>query len=52
MPGVIVEFGVWLGHDLALFESLRGVYEPYNYTRRIIGFGRLRTRGWMSRRCL
>jgi hypothetical protein len=37
-PGVIMEFGVWWGSNLALFESLRAVYEPYNYTRRFIGF--------------
>ena len=37
-PGVIMEFGVWWGANLALFESLRAVYEPYNYTRKIIGF--------------
>lgn len=38
LPGVIMEFGVWWGANLALFESLRAVYEPYNFTRRIIGF--------------
>ncbi|MBI3185471.1 MAG: crotonobetainyl-CoA--carnitine CoA-transferase [Myxococcales bacterium] len=38
VPGVIVEFGVWWGANLALFESLRAVYEPYNFTRSIIGF--------------
>ena len=37
-PGVIMEFGVWWGANLALFESLRAVYEPYNYTRKVIGF--------------
>ena len=36
--GVVIEFGVRWGQNLALFESLRGIYEPYNYTRRIIGF--------------
>lgn len=36
--GVIMEFGVRWGQNLALFESLRGMYEPYNYTRKIIGF--------------
>lgn len=38
IPGVIMEFGVWWGANLALFESLRAVYEPYNYTRKTIGF--------------
>ena len=36
--GVIVEFGVRWGQNLSLFESLRGIYEPYNYNRKIIGF--------------
>lgn len=38
VPGVIMEFGVWWGANLALFENLRAVYEPYNYTRKVIGF--------------
>lgn len=37
-PGVIMEFGVWWGHNLVAFENLRAVYEPYNYTRRVVGF--------------
>jgi len=36
--GVIFEFGVRWGQNLALYENLRGIYEPYNYTRRIVGF--------------
>lgn len=36
--GVIMEFGVRWGQNMALFTSLRGALEPYNYTRRIIGF--------------
>jgi hypothetical protein len=38
VPGVIMEFGIWWGANLTLLQSLRGVYEPYNYTRRVIGF--------------
>jgi hypothetical protein len=38
VPGVIIEFGVWWGANLALLESLRSVYEPYNWTRKVIGF--------------
>lgn len=38
VPGSILEFGVWWGANLALFESLRAVHEPYNYTRAIVGF--------------
>lgn len=36
--GVIIEFGVRWGQNLALFESFRGMYEPFNYNRKIIGF--------------
>lgn len=36
--GVIMEFGVRWGQNMALFANLRGMLEPYNYTRRIIGF--------------
>jgi hypothetical protein len=38
LPGVIMEFGVWWGANLALLESFRSVYEPYNWTRKVIGF--------------
>jgi hypothetical protein len=38
VPGVIMEFGVRWGQNLALFQSMRGIYEPYNYTRKVIGF--------------
>lgn len=37
-PGIIMEFGVWWGQNMVLFESLRAMYEPYNYTRRVVGF--------------
>lgn len=36
--GVIMEFGVRWGQNLALLTSLRNIYEPYNITRKIIGF--------------
>ncbi|MFI7003354.1 TylF/MycF/NovP-related O-methyltransferase [Nocardia sp. NPDC050175] len=38
VPGVIMEFGVLHGRHLAAFTALRGIYEPYNSVRRIIGF--------------
>lgn len=38
LPGVVMEFGTWWGANLALFESLRAVHEPYNFNRRVIGF--------------
>lgn len=36
--GIVVEFGVRWGQNLALFSSFRGMYEPYNYNRKIVGF--------------
>jgi hypothetical protein len=36
--GSIFEFGVRWGQNLALFSMLRGMHEPYNHNRRIIGF--------------
>lgn len=38
VPGAIMEFGVHQGRHMALLTALRGVYEPYNPHRRIIGF--------------
>lgn len=38
VPGVIMEFGVHRGRHLAALTALRGIYEPYNPHRRIIGF--------------
>jgi len=38
VPGVIMEFGIWWGQNLILAENLRAIYEPFNHTRRIIGF--------------
>lgn len=36
--GSIFEFGVRYGQNLSLFISLRGIYEPYNHNRKIVGF--------------
>jgi hypothetical protein len=36
--GSVLEFGTRWGQNLALFEMFRGIYEPYNYTRKIIAF--------------
>lgn len=36
--GVIMEFGVRWGQNMALFSNFRGMYEPYNHNRKIIGF--------------
>ncbi|GGF70372.1 hypothetical protein GCM10007301_32680 [Azorhizobium oxalatiphilum] len=36
--GVICEFGTLYGGTLSTLINLRGMYEPYNYLRRIVGF--------------
>jgi hypothetical protein len=36
--GVVMEFGTRWGQNIVTFTNLRGIYEPYNYTRRIIAF--------------
>lgn len=38
IPGDIYVFGVWLGQDLVLFESMRAMLEPYNASRTLVGF--------------
>lgn len=36
--GVIMEFGVRWGQNMVTLNNLRGIHEPYNYSRKIIGF--------------
>jgi hypothetical protein len=36
--GVVMEFGVRWGQTLSLLAALRGIYEPFNRHRKIIGF--------------
>jgi hypothetical protein len=36
--GVIAEFGVRWGQNLSLMSALRGIFEPFNRHRKIIGF--------------
>lgn len=38
IPGDIYVFGVWLGQDLVVFESMRAMLEPYNASRKVVGF--------------
>lgn len=38
VPGVMMEFGVLHGRHLAAWTALRGIHEPTNTVRRIIGF--------------
>src|SRR3989344_5937056 len=36
--GIVMELGTRWGKNMALFESLRGMYEPFNHNRKIVGF--------------
>ncbi len=38
VQGIIMEFGCRWGQNLALWSSLRGIYEPYNRLRKVVGF--------------
>jgi len=38
VPGVILQMGVRWGRDLAAFEALRTTFEPFNHSRRLLGF--------------
>ncbi len=36
--GIIIEFGVRWGQTLAILSALRGIFEPFNRHRKIVGF--------------
>jgi len=38
VPGIVIEFGTRWGQNLAIFAALRGIYEPFNRHRKIVGF--------------
>jgi hypothetical protein len=38
LHGVIMDFGTRWGQNMALFSGLRGIYEPFNRNRKIVGF--------------
>jgi hypothetical protein len=38
VPGIVMEFGTRWGQNLSHFAALRGIYEPFNRHRRLIGF--------------
>jgi hypothetical protein len=38
LPGVVMQFGVRWGREMALLETLRTIFEPFNHSRKIIGF--------------
>ena len=38
VQGVVMEFGCRWGQNLSLFSALRGIYEPFNRLRKVVGF--------------
>lgn len=36
--GIVIEFGTRWGQNMSLFSALRGIYEPFNRHRKIVGF--------------
>ena len=38
VPGIVVDFGTRWGQNASLFTNFRGMYEPYNYNRLVVGF--------------
>lgn len=36
--GVVLEFGCRWGQNLSLFSAMRGIYEPFNRLRKVVGF--------------
>ncbi|MBJ7549144.1 TylF/MycF/NovP-related O-methyltransferase [Marinomonas ostreistagni] len=38
VQGVIMEFGCRWGQNLSLFTAMRGIYEPFNRLRTVVGF--------------
>jgi hypothetical protein len=38
IPGDILVFGTWWGQDVVTLYNLKAVHEPYNFTRKVIGF--------------
>ena len=38
IPGNVLVFGTWWGQDVSVLYNLRAIHEPYNFTRKVIGF--------------
>jgi hypothetical protein len=38
VQGVVMDFGTRWGHNMALFCTLRSIYEPFNRHRKVVGF--------------
>lgn len=36
--GIVIEFGTRWGQNISIFSALRGIYEPFNRHRKIVGF--------------
>ena len=48
MHGIIIEFGTRWGQTISILSSLRGIFEPFNRTRKIVGFDTFRGHAGMS----
>lgn len=38
IPGNMYVFGTWWGQDVTVLYNLRAIHEPYNFTRKVVGF--------------
>lgn len=38
VQGIIIDFGTRWGQNMAIFSALRGIYEPFNRLKKIVGF--------------
>lgn len=38
IPGNIHVYGTWWGQDVVVLHNLRAIFEPYNFTRKVVGF--------------
>ena len=38
VQGIVMEFGCRWGQNMSLFTGLRGIYEPFNRLRKVVGF--------------
>lgn len=38
VQGIVIDFGTRWGQNMSLFSALRGIYEPFNRHRKIVGF--------------
>ncbi|GAI57634.1 unnamed protein product, partial [marine sediment metagenome] len=38
VQGIVIDFGTRWGQNMSLFAAMRGIYEPFNRHRKIVGF--------------